>query len=375
MKVIKEINSIRGKLFLNGKGFINGDGSDQKYHNKELNLYGGSKGYLYDNVKYHKKIYNQKPSDHNKYEFKYKISNEAIRHAMFIKEMPHFNQQIQCIPSVYYNALASPCMIARGYMFPEIYNDRRKSPITVTAGVMEGEWMNCISLETCSRTGFKKGSNEVEYTNADNEKSKITKNDTSLYYMENVGNCTYVSDFGIDLCESQFIPTDIIFDRRAVDLSETAIRNLYMSALKRNFNVDNIDMGYFYSESAVMGEEHAEEGIRLTPEMNDMLVKIVLKKMCDIYIDRPANGGLLCFDHMDFVCYTSDGEEYEITIRSKKDIDQYVFLHHTRYLPADFERIKERARKMDEVKSMIDKKIKEKAEVKATAKKAKTNKE
>lgn len=355
MQEIKEVKSIKGSLFLNGKGLINGDGDGQKQYNREKGFYANGSDSRYDNIKLAKKKY--RTNDDGKDEFKYAVSSATIRHLMFDNEMPFFNQQIQCIPTVYYNALATPSMISRGYMFTDHHSDRRKSIITVTDGVMEGAWLNKITTELRTRSGFKEGKTEVEYQTSEGETKKKVSKDTCLYYIENVGEYTYKSDFFINLCESQFISTDIIFDRRAIDLSEKVTTELYISALKRNFNVDDIDTGFFYLESAVMGEEHAEEGIRLTPEMNNMLVKTVLKNMCGIHAERPANGALLTFDHMDITCNLSDGSEISFTIRKATDVDEYNFIHHTAYLKADNERIEERNRKMVEMseKSKKDK--------------------
>lgn len=370
MQEIKEVKSIKGQLFLNGKGFINGDGDGQKFYNKEKGFYSDATNSFHDNVKLAKKKY--RTNDDGKDEFKYAVASSTIRHLMFKDEMPFFNQQIQCIPTVYFNALATPALISRGYMFTEHYADKRKSIITVTDGVMEGAWLDKIATEIRTRTGLKEGKTEIEYQTGEGETKKKVSKDTCLYYIENVGNYTYKSDFFIDLCESQFISSDVVFDRRSVDLSDKVSSGIYISALKRNFKVDNVDTGFFYLESAIMGEEHAEEGIRLTPEMNNLLVKTVLKKMCEIHGERPSNGGLLSFDHMDITCNLSDGSEISFTIRKASDVDEYNFIHHTAYLKADNDRIEERNKKMTE---MVEKAKQDKIEKEIEKQSKKSKKE
>ena len=110
MKKIK-IKALGFEVEFKGNGCVNWDSNDQKFMLLANGLIGGK---IDDNVKFAKKSFVKTEDGIG---FLYKVSNDAIRHNMWEKEKPFFNENVAQIPYVYYNMLGRPCMLERGYMF------------------------------------------------------------------------------------------------------------------------------------------------------------------------------------------------------------------------------------------------------------------
>ena len=343
MKNFNNIKSITGKVTFNGTGSINNDSNYQKnvLYNLGFKINGADKDFN-DNVTYHKKEF-FKENGENK--FRYKVSHDCIRHAMFNEEMPYYNNGLIYLPHVLYNGITSPTMIARGYMFTEKkikLNLKKKSAFCISDALSK-DVCDTIVVETCSRAG-NPGKKQVIETIDKNGNTKITtKGATSLFVRENVGEHEYEATFGIDLTELQFIPLDDFYGRKSANIDTKESIDLYISCMKRNFETsEEIEIKPYYLKTSIMGEECAEEGILLTEEMVNKVIHTILNKLIKTKIERPSLGGFFNFKGIELTINFADGSEKTITVTSENDINGIFFGYEQVYFEADDEKIKKR---------------------------------
>ena len=96
MKKIK-IKALGFEVEFKGNGCVNWDSNEQKFMLLANGLIGGK---IDDNVKFAKKSFVKTEDGIG---FLYKVSNDAIRHNMWEKEMPFFNENVAQIPYVYFS--------------------------------------------------------------------------------------------------------------------------------------------------------------------------------------------------------------------------------------------------------------------------------
>ncbi len=269
MSNVKTLKGISFRATFSGTGCVNFDSNEQKY---ELMRMGIIKGTMNDNVSFSKKVYYLNPD--GTYSYKTKVSADALRHAIFIKEQRFQNPTIQQIPETFYAALGNPALITRGYLFPgEDITLKRKSPLTITDAIEIGDKWSVIPDETKSRSGAK-GANEDG------------KSDTSFYKKNNIGEKEYIANGYIDMQEMQFLSADPSYDRMGVDVDGGAKETIYLDALNRNLPTQGKKFGYYYMSNSITQDAWAERGILLSKDDVDFLVKYILKKILDIAIHR-----------------------------------------------------------------------------------------
>lgn len=318
MKKIK-IKALGFEVEFNGNGCVNWDGDSQNFYLKSKKLIPGD---TQKNVKFAKKSFIKTD---NGIEFVYKVSNDAIRHSMWQEEMPFFNQNLAQIPYIYYGMLGRPCMLERGYMYATkspSESFKKKSCVELSDAVeISTCGNNSVSLEVHSRSGF--------------------KDDTSLFYEENVGNLNYKSIGCIDLTELQFISMDQIFDRRAVSDDNVENFKIYTDALTLNLPFFNFNEkpSYYYMENSYLEDEWAEKGILLSHDSVDWMVKDILARILKVKIWR--SGAYFKTTSVKILYADENGVNFEdvITLDTLKD---YYFDVDTKYMMADELRIKDR---------------------------------
>lgn len=336
-----KIRSITGKVKFNGKGSINNDSNEQKWILQKM---GFVKGKINYNCTFHKKSFYEN-EDGGGYLFRYKVSHDCLRHGMFMEEMPYYNGGLAILPQVLYNSIATPHMIARGYMFADktlSKTIKKKSPFTITDGLSESEH-DTVIMDVNSRSGERGESVEVSGKDENGDNKTEKKGATTFFFSENVGNHIYNAEFGINMDELQFIPLDDFYGRCAADVSRLEYKELYCSALKRNFGTgEDVEIKPYYLKTSIMGEECAEEGILLSEKMVDKVVRLILEKIIKINITRPSHGGLLVFDSMEITLNYSDGSSKTVSVNGVDDLEGLFFGYEQVYLEADDERIRRR---------------------------------
>ena len=325
MKKIK-IKALGFEVEFKGNGCVNWDSNEQKFMLLANGLIGGK---IDDNVKFAKKSFVKTEDGIG---FLYKVSNDAIRHNMWEKEMPFFNENVAQLPYVYYNMLGRPCMLDRGYMFASknaSITSKKKSPITITDAVeVSSTPRKNVSIELHSKSGAKEGS------------------ETSLFSNENVGNITYKSHGYIDLTELQFISMDLSYDRRAVSDDIPENFNIYLSSLSRNLPFFKETPSYYYMKNSYLEDEWAEKGLLLSHDSVDWMVKDVLTRVLNINITRKD---AFLKTSLVKILYTDDnGCKVEDTI-TLGNIGEYYFDVDTKYIEADEEKIIKNRKKYDEI--------------------------
>lgn len=379
MKNLNNIKSITGKVTFNGIGSINNDSNFQKNALSELGFkINGAKGSFYDNVTYHKKEFFV---ENGETKFRYKVSHDCIRYAMFDEEMPYYNGGLALLPQVLFNSITSPVMIARGYMYTEGMLAKKKGIFCISDAVSK-DARDKVIVETCSRAGNRGGRKTIEKTDEEGNTEISVKGATSLFARENVGEHEYESTIGIDLTELQFIPLDDFYGRNAApaEINKKEYMDLYLSCLKRNFATgEEIEKKPYYLKTSIMGEECAEEGVLLTQKMANKVVHTILNKLIKTKIERPSQGGFFNFKKAELTINFADGSEEAITITSDKDFNDIFFGYEQVYFEADEERIKKRDSEIKRIEEDMEKREKMEKEAKkaenATKKKTKKNQE
>lgn len=368
MKSFKNVKSIEAKVTFHGKGIINADnGESHSWFLYNKGLYATNN----KNIKFAKKVfidvYDEKESEW-KTRFKYKVSSDCIRHAMFEKEMAFYNDALMDVPTAFYNSLATPALVARGYMFAKTnkgeskgWSAKKKSVYLMSSAIAEMNPADKVYAEFCSKAGSKKSKDE---TDAD------AKSDTTLHAIESVGEYDYVSNMSIDLCEAQFISMDNLFDRCAVPFERHGVeyKKVYFDALKRNFNTEeNFEIKNYCMSTSVMGDEFAEEGVKLTKEMVNTLVHTILERVANLRIGRPSNGGYMEFSKMTVRVNMDNGEFEEFEVVDANDIKDIVFDYYDCYVEADAKKVARRKQIMETLKEEESKTKKSKADKKENA--------
>lgn len=321
MKTFKNIKSISFKVRFNGKGCVNFDSSEQKFILLAKGFIGGV---INNNVKFAKKAFGV--DENNNEIFKYKISSDCLRHEIFGEGMPFMTPQVQYIPHILYNAIAQPSSILRGYMFTDTAM-KKSGPFMITDAVEVTKGHNKCHLDVHSTSGDK------SFTKDDSGEN----GGTSFYQEENVPNAVYESEGFIDLTELQFISADKTYDRAAVNVDGGPEEDIFLNALKANYNFDP-HFGFYANKSSIMGLEWGERGVLLSEDAVDMLVKYALTRVLSINITR--KNALLKIARLDIEVNTADGEsiKYEDVI----DVNDFHFGYWQKYEEVDEETIKSR---------------------------------
>lgn len=325
----KNVRAIKFAAEFDGMGCVNFDSSTQNYF---LNANGlGSETTTNKNVLLAKKIFKNLVNDEgkNRAKFKYKVSSECIRHAMYEDVMPFQNPNISSVPTILYNAIAMPCYITRGYMFtPQNCNSlRKKSSVTVCDAVENGEWRSSLTFDFHSRTGEKNTS----------VKEDGDPKDTTIYNIENVGNITYTSEGYIDMTELQFIPADPLYDRMAIDADGGVNERIYLDALKRNLPTFDGNFDYYYIDNTYCQDEWAERGILLNTESVNYLVKDILKRIMNVNVIR--RNAYFKFKSLKIAVIMDGGDTEQWIDITPSNVDTFNFEYFCKYSIADENKI------------------------------------
>lgn len=316
MRKFENVNAIGIKATFKGNGCVNFDAGEQKF---ELMGMGLLKGKVNDNKSYAKKVYYKDANGNTT--FLYKVSSECVRHAIFSENMPYQSPTITAVPQVLYNALAMPSMLTRGYMIAnKNFALKRKSPLTITDAVEDGEKRSVISFDFHTRCGEKNVA-----------KCEDESKDTTIYSVENVGNVTYKADGNIDLQELQFISADVLYDRMAVNVDGGKFEKIYLDALKHNLPNFDPKFGYYFIKNTIYQDEWAERGIMLNEESVDYLAKYILKNILNVKVVKRN-----AIFEIESLKITVNGEEIEVT---KDNINDFYFGVAEKYQQASEDKI------------------------------------
>jgi hypothetical protein len=349
MKNFKNVRAVKFTVEFDGMGCVNFDSKSQSFFLNSNGLW--SEETKNGNILLAKKIFDNYVTSEGDTatRFKYKVSSECIRHAMYEDVMPFQNPNISSIPTILYNAIAMPCYISRGYMFTVKGKNslRKKSAVTVCDAVEDGAWRNKLTFDFHSRTGEK--NTEV--------KEKDDAKDTVIYNIENVGNITYKSEGYIDMTELQFIPGDPLYDRMAIDADGGVNEALYLNALKRNFPSFNGGFDYYYIDNTYSNDEWAERGILLDTESVNTMVKDILKRIINVNVVR--RNAYFKFKSLKITVIMDDGEREENIEITSDNVMDFNFEYFRKYSVADEKKIAANKNIVKEVAEAIKEQKKE----------------
>jgi len=323
----KKVRSILFRYELEGQGIVNFDENDQKY---TLDAYGFKKTHynIYDANNYCKKHFFKDENGNSK--FKVKISSNCIKKAMFKDDAVSENNLSSHQNELNMALLSSPYKVIKGFMQTEKgeLGLRRKSCISMNDAIQTCEAMTYMELHT--KSGFKKRK-QVEL---DIDEKKDETSDPTLFHKESVGEIKYKGSGEIDISQLEFVSTDDIFDRLAIQEDDFPLFKKYSKLHIPNFNseigyysmVGSSDLtperGFVYSNENknFLVKYFLDRLIRLKILRSDAYAKIIkleIKEVCDPYVD------------------TFSDQENWMEINSIEDINNLNFEFHQFYKNGD----------------------------------------
>lgn len=281
----KQYSTIKIQLTLRGQGIVNFDSTDQKYM---LNKAAGASIITHDNTKIAKASF---ATDANgNITRTVKVSSQCIRQAIYgVKHNPN----IMYSPALFNDSISSMASIALGYMHvnEKKGSAKRKSSVVVTdAKEVSGA---VPTFGTHSNSG--------------------DRNDTSLYYVEEVGDTRFETTLIIDLSELKHIVLSDTYGRNSVfpDGAEAL-----KAKLREKYG--EVSEGFYKME----GEDGSvpEYGAELSDKTVASIVKDLINHIKQLRIVR-ANG-YLEFDSMKFFTFENGAwtpmeEPDDFTVKSR----------------------------------------------------------
>lgn len=269
MKTQKKVKNILFRLNLVGQGVVNNDSNDQKHILGRMKGMEHIKGGYYNNMSFAKKNF-YRDGDGN-VTSKLKISSDCLRHELFSGDVFAQTPNITHDTNVLCSFIASPLGIVRGYMFTDGEETlKRKSALSITDAEQTNDALSY--LETCSRSG--------EKTQKEDENSQ---GDTTFFKKETIGNVTYDAVGAIDLKQLQFVSTDSLFDRYALNPDDFSI---YKNFLRLRMPTFNSELGYYTMNGSAV--DLAEYGVKLSSEDVQVLVNDILRRLNNLTIQKTS---------------------------------------------------------------------------------------
>ena len=184
----KQLSNIKIQLTTKGQGIVNFDSTDQKFM---LNKSAGANIITHDNTKIAKATYSKDANGNIVRTVK--VSSQCIRQAIYCVK---HNPNIMYSQSLFNDSISSMAALVLGYMYANEKKGaaKKKSPLVVTdAQEVSGA---IPTFNTHSNSG--------------------DRNDTSLYYVEEVGDTRFETTLLLDLSELKHIVLSDTYGRNSV---------------------------------------------------------------------------------------------------------------------------------------------------------------
>lgn len=323
MEKFTNVKSIQFKVLYDVCGCVNFDGPETVNTLKSLGLFKPVGNQGYNNNKFAKRHFS--PEDPKL--FKYCISGECLKKAIFGDTMYLESPDRMRMPHVMPMIAAHPDLIIRGYVTAsKVTKLQRASALCFPDAEELAPWRDTIVMDFHSRSGEKK-------LNA--EKKDGDEKDTTIYKVENVGKGIYQNEGSIDIEKLQFISADPIFDRQAVEADGGIDESIFLNSLKENMINFTPEIKYWYRENNYLADIAAERGVLLNSESIDMLIRHTLKKIMNISITRSYSWAKFKSMTITVIC---DEMPDPFTI-DHNNIDEFYFDPHIWYEEATAEQI------------------------------------
>lgn len=269
---IKKVKNILFKLELKGNGIVNYDSNKQKFLASKTNFLEVGDDNKKHNNKYNNNIMFAKKNyyidNENKYNYRIKISSNALRYSILGSDDVENNPAIMQYENIFYRKITSLNKIIQGYLF----NDKNKPAYKKSSAL-------CISDAIQTNNSISHLEIFIKNSIKNSKSGDIDKSDNTLFYKENIGDITYESIGNICLDKLQFISCDQLFDRCAFNSDDFEI---YKKYLKLNIPILNdIDLAYYGFQNK---DNLPEYGILFSDDITLYLVKHLLKKMLSLSI-------------------------------------------------------------------------------------------
>lgn len=351
---MRKAKSILFRTTIKGYGVVNYDGGDQKYTFNALAK--NQEKSRHDNVTYAKKQWTSM-NDDGTADYKLIISTDCLKHEIFKNEMEFQSPNIIHHKSLLLNAIASPAMLLRGYMFAakDSATLKRSSAITLSDAIQTNNAMSTI--ETFARSGQK--------TTDENQ------SDTTFFKKETIGDIEYQSEGSIDLMKLQFLSTDECFDRMALDPD---MFSSYLGVLSTRMPVAG-ELGYYKIKGSII--DIPEYGYAFSNDNVVYLTKMFFEKLLGVSIKKSRSYAEVVDVEYKIVYdplvdkFNSESGWEKLT---KDNLDDFTFDMEDFYVPVDYDNAIIQRRDMDEKVKENMVKTKEQKEKKQKEKKtAKTS--
>ena len=268
---MEKVKNIIFKVKMNGVGTVNFDGTDSRYAVKKYAKPAMNSPYNNDNIKIAKSVYTQIGTDEDGqpiYKRTLKISSECLRHAIFEKYYDVINGRIMKNDALLASYISSPAALLRGYMFADDITIKRKSPITISEALETSDAV--IMPELGSVSG--------------------DKNETSLFFTENVGKTEYIAEGCIDFKQLEFLSCDDFFERRAIKDSWVETENGILNvAFKQRYGGVPYIKGIYTASGNTLTNHIGEFGLRFDEQFEKYLVIEFFKRLLNVNIKRSGS--------------------------------------------------------------------------------------
>jgi hypothetical protein len=348
----KKIKNILFKTTLKGRGIVNFDGGEQKFIWNQLD---GVQHMNHKNVSYGKKnIY----IEDGKKTYKTKLSSNTMKHEIFIDDFPFQSPNVINDKTLQLITKATPASILRGYMFADTNNTTKtKSPICITDSEQTNDAVSHMEF-------FSKSSPKVTDEN---------QPDNTLFFKETIGYIEYENEGAVDMSGIQFMSTDQLYDRLALNPDDFEMFKKFLSQKMPTFD----STLKYYHKKGCEDRNEPEYGIFFSNDDVKFLVKMFFENLLKVFIQR-SNGyakvtGIKIKYVYDVIEDTLFDDENWIDINSKDDINSIDFEMENFYTEeTDIEKAKKmRADYERKALARIEKNRRKKEEEKGNTKKNK----
>lgn len=274
-EITMDTKQIAFEVTLEGVGVVQFDQSSQQYYYKDAERTAKLEQLGNDNINFAKANYYNNPeydptnpnSRAKKFLRKIKISGAGLRHATHEATMPFHTPQFFQNPAIRTEILSSMDYILRGYMYApskgagDAETIRRASSYIITDAEECGDAVSSIEVHTT--TG--------------------ERNNTSLFYLESIGESKYVAKGFINLDQLQFISASSNADRMALNAEDLLT---VIPAMKEKYGEDSVKLGYYHLVGAT--KPLAEKGLILSDEFVSKMVNYLFELISNLKITRKS---------------------------------------------------------------------------------------
>jgi hypothetical protein len=314
----RKVKKIIFRFRVKGQGIVNYDGKEQRHILKALGF--GNESFSYkNNESYSKKHFWENADGTSGYGAK--ISSNCMKKNMFENDRVSEQGGIQHMKHLDMALKSSPLLIIRGYLQTVAGGIAlsRTSCLNMTDALQDNNAI--INMEFFTKSGKKKdneGEKEEDPTVKDDEK----KGSNSIHRKDTVGKITYKAEGEIGIKRMEFVSTDDVFGRLALDSDDFELFSHFARLQIPNYNSE---LGYYRMASSF--DLTPEYGFVFNNDNKNFFVKFILERLMSLQIVRTKANAYAHDLEIKFVYDpiedTFDSEDGWIKMATRNDLDSF----------------------------------------------------